>query len=78
MKNSFEELYSKASELVENSRDAIGYVANMLTVYANFQMGKYIVEEEQKGDDRAKYGAKVLDLLSEYLTEKYGRGCRFR
>lgn len=74
MKNSFDELYSKASALVENSRNAIGAVANMLTVYANYQMGKYIVEEEQKGKDRAEYGAKVLDSLSEYLTDKYGRG----
>ena len=33
-----------------------------------------MVEEEQQGADRAKYGAKILDSLSSYLTEEYGRG----
>ena len=30
--------------------------------------------QEQKGEGRAKYGSKVLDSLSEYLSDKYGRG----
>lgn len=70
----FNELFEKAGRLIENARSAIGSMANMLTVYSNFQMGKYIVEQEQKGENRAKYGAQVLDSLSAYLTEKYGRG----
>ena len=37
-------------------------------------LGRYIVEQEQQGAERAKYGAKVLDSLSSYLTEEYGRG----
>ena len=37
-------------------------------------MGKYIIEEEQLGAERARYGAKVLDSLSTYLTGEYGRG----
>lgn len=72
--NSFIELYNKASALIDNSRNAIGSVANMLTVYTSYQIGKYIVEEEQNGDNRAKYGAAILDSLSKQLTEKYGRG----
>ena len=32
------------------------------------------MEEEQKGGDRASYGSKVLDSLSQYLTQKYGKG----
>lgn len=67
-------LFERADKLITNSRNAIGSIANMLTVYTNFQIGKYIVEEEQNGDDRASYGAKVLDSLSDYLTAKYGRG----
>ena len=39
-----------------------------------FLLGRYIVEQEQQGAERAKYGAKVLDSLSSYLTEEYGRG----
>lgn len=72
--NSMKALFQKTGELVENSRNAIGSAANLITVYTNFQIGKYIIEEEQNGEDRAGYGAKILDSLSEYLTNKYGRG----
>ena len=33
-----------------------------------------MIEEEQQGSERAQYGAKVLDSLSDYLTSEYGRG----
>ena len=33
-----------------------------------------MINEEQHGSERAEYGAIVLDSLSDYLTEKYGRG----
>lgn len=72
--NEFNELFQKAGSLIEKSRNAIGGIANMLTIYSSYQIGKYIVEQEQKGENRAKYGSKVLDSLSEYLSDKYGRG----
>ena len=68
------ELFDKAGRLIENTRSAMGSMANMLTVYSRFQIGKYIVEQEQQGERRAKHGSQVLDSLSAYLTEKYGRG----
>ena len=52
----------------------MGVLVNTVTVYTNYLLGKYMVEEEQQGADRAKYGAKILDSLSSYLTEEYGRG----
>lgn len=73
-KSSLEELYTKSSQLIENSRNVIGSVANAVIIYTNFEIGKYIVEEEQKGEDRAQYGARILDSLSAYLSDKYGRG----
>jgi predicted nuclease of restriction endonuclease-like (RecB) superfamily len=33
-----------------------------------------IVEREQQGEKRARYGSKLIKGLSEYLTEQYGRG----
>lgn len=72
--DNFALLFQKAGELIEKSRSAIGSLTNMLTVYTNYQIGKYIVEAEQKGQNRAQYGAKVLDSLSEYLTANYGKG----
>lgn len=49
-------------------------MANAITVLTSFLLGRYIIEQEQQGSERAKYGAKVLDSLSSYLTEEYGRG----
>ncbi|MCD8131439.1 MAG: PDDEXK nuclease domain-containing protein [Lachnospiraceae bacterium] len=68
------DLYKKAKQLIDNARDSIGLMANAVTVYTSFELGRYIVEQEQQGQDRAKYGAKVLDSLSTYLTEEYGKG----
>lgn len=40
----------------------------------NYALGRWIVEEQQNGADRAQYGARVIDRLSEALTEEFGRG----
>ncbi|MCM1245375.1 MAG: hypothetical protein NC293_07005 [Roseburia sp.] len=41
-----------------------------LTVITSFLLGQYIVEQEQQGQERAKYGSKVIDSLSSYLTKE--------
>lgn len=43
-------------------------------VITSFLIGRYIVEEEQRGRGRARYGAKILDYLSSSLTKEYGSG----
>ena len=54
----------------ENAKTAV----NLSMVYAYFEIGRMIVEEEQHGANRAAYGTKLLKELSAYLTEKYGKG----
>ena len=49
-------------------------MANSITVITSFLLGRYIVEQEQQGQERAKYGSKIIDSLSAYLTKEYGRG----
>ena len=70
----FTNLFEKSKFLIDNARGAMGVLVNSVTVYTSFLLGKYMVEEEQQGSNRAKYGAKILDSLSSYLTEEYGRG----
>ena len=70
----FMNLFEKSKFLIDNARGSMGVLVNTVTVYTNYLLGKYMVEEEQQGADRAKYGAKILDSLSSYLTEEYGRG----
>ena len=43
-------------------------------VSAYWNIGRDIVEEEQKGKERANYGSFILKTLSHKLIKKYGRG----
>ena len=43
-----------------------------------WQIGKQIFEEEQKGKDRADYGAYLIRLLSEQLQPEFGTGFSVR
>lgn len=72
--NDFPKLFEKSKNLIDNARSGLGVIANTVTVYTSFLLGKYIIEEEQQGSERAKYGEKVLNQLSDYLTNEYGRG----
>lgn len=46
----------------------------MLTMMESGVGSYYIIEQEQQGQERAKYGSKIIDSLSAYLTKEYGRG----
>jgi hypothetical protein len=43
-------------------------------VLTNFEIGRRIVEHEQKGEKRAEYGTELLKALSARLTEEFGKG----
>ena len=73
-KKESQSLYDKSKRLIDNARNNMGQMANAITVLTSFLLGRYIVEQEQQGSERAKYGAKIVDSLSAYLTEEYGRG----
>ena len=70
----FTSLYQKSKMLIDNARNNMGQMANAITVITSFWLGRYIVEQEQQGQERAKYGSKIIDFLSSYLTKEYGRG----
>jgi predicted nuclease of restriction endonuclease-like (RecB) superfamily len=48
--------------------------ANSVLVKTYWNVGKRIVEEEQHGDPRAKYGKHLIDLLSQELSSVYPKG----
>jgi len=67
-------LYDRVStHLAMARRNIIRSVhTEMLTAYWN--IGREIVEEEQKGAARAGYGKGILNHLSEQLTRDFGPG----
>ncbi|MCM1252642.1 MAG: DUF1016 N-terminal domain-containing protein [Clostridium sp.] len=70
----FSSLFQKSRTLIDNARSNMGQMVNAITVITSFLLGRYIVEQEQQGQERAKYVSKVIDSLSAYLTKEYGRG----
>lgn len=66
--------YENAANLITESRKAVASTANVVICVTNFIIGRMLVQEEQKGQNRAKYGTTLLKTLSEYLTVRFGRG----
>ena len=62
------------AEILTQARKNAKTAVNLSMVYAYFEIGRMIVEEEQHGANRAAYGTQLLKELSAYLTEKYGKG----
>ena len=69
-----EDLYSKVSNLQKKSRINLRKTVNTFMVSTYFEVGKLIVEEEQNGEERAKYGKNIIENLSKKLTKEYGKG----
>lgn len=70
----FAALITEVRGLVQSARRGVASVVDSFQVMTNFEIGRRIVEHEQKGAKRAAYGAEVLKELSARLTEEFGRG----
>ena len=68
------QLAEKIEVLVTEARQKVASVANTAQVYTYYEIGRYIVEDEQGGKVRAEYGKGVLKRVSEHLTERLGKG----
>lgn len=62
------------SAVLTQARKAAKTAVNLSMVYAYFEIGRMIIEEEQHGQDRAAYGKQILKVLSKYLTQIHGKG----
>lgn len=69
-----ENLYNRISKLLKASRERTIRAINTTMVTTYFEIGRFIVEEEQNGKERATYGKEILKNLSIKLTKEYGKG----
>lgn len=67
-------LIADSIELIQYARQITAKQVNMVQLMTYYSLGKWIVEEQQEGKERAKYGKQVLKKLSEGLTKEFGRG----
>ena len=66
----FDRLYKSVVKLDEAFEDNTAKAINRNITARNWLIGFYIVNYEQKGQDRAKYGEKTLQTLAERLNKK--------
>jgi predicted nuclease of restriction endonuclease-like (RecB) superfamily len=67
-------LLTEVRQLIQSARRGVATVVDTFQVMTNFEIGRRIVEHEQKGAKRAAYGSELLKELSARLTEEFGRG----
>ena len=67
-------VYLQIKELMENAKKQVSVKINNILVQTYWEIGKIIVEDEQKNKERAEYGKKLLKELSKKLTKEYGKG----
>jgi predicted nuclease of restriction endonuclease-like (RecB) superfamily len=72
--NQYNNLLHSIGLIVEKGkREAYAEISSII-VRTYWEIGKEIVEYEQKGEKRAEYGKKLLDKLYKDLKQQYGKG----
>lgn len=66
--------YANIRSILKEARKTSFRTINHLMVGAYWNIGKVIVEEEQKGKTRANYGSFLMEELSRRLSSDYGKG----
>ena len=74
----FERLVELCRHTHEETRRSAARAVDRSLVVRNWLFGWYIVEYEQRGADRAEYGAQTLKKLSAALKARIGRGFSLR
>jgi len=67
-------LLTEVRDLIRSARRGVATVVDTFQVATNFEIGRRIVEHEQKGEKRAGYGDLVVRSLASRLTEEFGCG----
>lgn len=73
-KNDIAKLCTDSISLIDFARSFAMQRLNIIQLLTYYSIGKWIVEVQQNGENRASYGKQVLLQLSESLTDKFGKG----
>ncbi len=61
-------------QIIEYGRQQAYKSVNNAAIATYWNVGRRIVEEEQEGKERSKYGSQLIPLLAKQLTLEYGTG----
>ncbi len=70
----FSGAYASIKEILQSARSQAFRAVNFAMVKAYWEIGRVIVEEELRGKNRANYGERLIDELSERLSKEFGAG----
>ena len=69
-----ERLCANTVALVKPARNIAVQQVNMIQLLTYYTIGKWIIEVQQKGETRARYGSQVIKRLSEEMKKNFERG----
>lgn len=70
----YENFYGNISTSILSAKSKLITSVNIVMTVTYWEIGRKIVDFEQEGDKRAKYGSKLIEKLSLDLTKEFGRG----
>ena len=70
----YEAVFGDVSKIIDAARESAARSVNAAMTAAYWLIGRRIVEFEQSGEERAEYGAALMERLAEDLTRRFGRG----
>ena len=74
LSNNVFKLVSDIKQIIESGKKTAYIAINTAMISTYWHIGKRIVEEEQQGNERAKYGKELIKTLAKELTDEYGNG----
>jgi len=70
----YPKLVKNINSLLEKGKDLSYFAINQILIQTYWNIGRLIVEHEQKGKNKAIYGTRLIEQLSKDLKEKHGKG----
>ena len=70
----YQAVFGDVSKIIDAARESAARSVNAAMTAAYWLIGHRIVEFEQSGEERAEYGAALIEGLAEDLTGRFGRG----
>lgn len=68
------QFYRDIHKILEHAKNTAYATVNDIMTYAYWDIGERIVEQEQKGVSKAKYGSYLIKRLAQELSGEYGSG----
>jgi len=69
-----QDLYSSIAKIIVDAKDQVYRNSNTILLKMYWEIGQLIIEDEQNGELRAKYGKSVLKNLANHLSVEFGKG----